>query len=67
MCMCVCVYSCTGGTLIFNTNSLTIPEGGSSTALCVQLIAGAGNPTALAADLIVPLSFALGGAGIMIH
>ena len=67
MCMCVCVYSCTGGTLIFNTNSLTIPEGGSSTGLCVQLTPGAGNTTALAADLVVLLSFALGGAGNMIH
>ena len=55
------MYSCaTGGNLIHTTNSLNILEGGTN-SLCVQLIAGTGNPTSLATSLVVPLSVNLDG------
>ena len=58
------IHSHAGGDVILTNDSLTIPEGNSDN-LCVQLIAGQGNPTMLDEALVVLLSVSLdGNAGI---
>ena len=58
------IYSHAGGDVILTNDTLTIPEGNSDN-LCVQLIAGQGNPTMLAKDLVVQCFVSLDGkAGV---
>ena len=54
------------GIVILTSTFLMIPEGTTSN-MCVQLMAGQGSPTELNDDLVVPLSVTLdGGAGTLL-